>query len=299
METVCANLRVTLPADDLPILYALWVKNALGGYDLQLPPTALHLRACQLFRSTGMRYAVNTAVILHLVLVLAEPMGCGRVHFSSHPLVVATTVLGFCTSCVYTVDSIVHMYVTQSQSHHSSSHGHSSSLMGTVKSWAFLRLLCSIAIIVDLAVSYSSGILIAYTRCLFSIFIVGRELNTRQMVEGISHAVYRARNIYLLLFSILVVWSFLGFFLFQRYETKAERFHNPLVSFYTCLHVFSSAPFGLVVLEPYWKISELSALFFLFLTLNAEVGLCPFLYIYLLDLNGSLSANLCTQHVRV
>ena len=58
-------------------------------------------------------------------------------------------------------------------------------------------------------------------------------------------------QVYALLFLILVVWTFLGYFLFQRVETdrNPSRFANPLLAFATCLQCFAAGPFSLVVLE--------------------------------------------------
>ena len=43
-----------------------------------------------------------------------------------------------------------------------------------MQSWAFFRVCCSIAIILDIVVFFASGITSRYTRCLYPIFIITR-----------------------------------------------------------------------------------------------------------------------------
>jgi hypothetical protein len=78
--------------------------------------------------------------------------------------------------------------------------------------------------------------------------------------------------VYNLLFCILLVWTFLGYFLFHRFKDAAGgRFVNLRKSFQTCLHCFTSGPFGLTALIPYFSICQASVIFFLLLSLSTEV----------------------------
>lgn len=110
-----------------------------------------------------------------------------------------------------------------------------------------------------------------YSRMLFAVICFCRENDFNQMIRGLYKSTRNSMKIYRLLVAIVVIWGYSGFLLFNRYDTPGSRFATPWEAMMTTLHCFTSNPFMLIAMSPYFTLNNLGPLFFISLTIIAEI----------------------------
>lgn len=145
--------------------------------------------------------------------------------------------------------------------------------------WTTFRLICVFAIFLDVLCDAGNISSFRWTTGLVPFVYISRRKSLRQMLQGLIIATYQTYGVLLLLLTTLFVWSYAGYLLFRNFETETEnRFSNLWESFLTCLHIFASRTFSILALNPYFKESSVASLFFVTLTIGADL-LCSSLLI--------------------
>lgn len=139
--------------------------------------------------------------------------------------------------------------------------------------WSVLRLICSTLIPINCIatianVDQANG---AIVRCLYPLLLISRDQNYKELVKGLFFSIRHTWVVYSLLLSLLVGFSFVGFFLFHRVDTSAGHFQNIGTSFAVVLHCFTSSPYSLFVVDPFFAVNNAVLLFFLLLSYSTEV----------------------------
>jgi len=112
-------------------------------------------------------------------------------------------------------------------------------------------------------------------RSLFPILFIVRRENIQHLFEGTYFAVRKSANIYRVVLITIILWAFAGYCLFNRLESSDTsttiHFDTYWLSLYTCFRCYLSRPSALWILRSYFDLNQASALFFVTLTLVADI----------------------------
>lgn len=145
--------------------------------------------------------------------------------------------------------------------------------------WAFLRFFSAAAIFWDCFLYFFLGTTPRITRCLSPVLYISRRENLKAIVEGFVTSFHEALPVFRMLVLVLAMWAFVGFYMFQRIDDSSRQIHFSTYTFslMTCLHCFSSRPTVLYRILQLWENSNVSALYFVILTVFADLIVGAFL----------------------
>ena len=144
------------------------------------------------------------------------------------------------------------------------------------------RLVSSLLIEID-CILWLSGVNTGrFSRALVPAIYISRRSSFRNIVTGVFKSIRTASSIFKLLFFIVIIWGFVGFCLFRESlsdinekteddTTDLQRFDTIWKALFTCLLCFTSRVSVLYVMNPFYKISQLSANYFVTLTIVADI----------------------------
>jgi hypothetical protein len=92
------------------------------------------------------------------------------------------------------------------------------------------------------------------------------------MLQGMFIAMTQTYSIMLLLILTIGIWGYSGFLIFRNLDSvEKNRFATIYESVLTCLRVFASRTFSILAINPYYEQSHISAIFFVSLTIGADL----------------------------
>eukprot|EP01039_Chlorochromonas_danica_P000003 gene3-3_t len=155
--------------------------------------------------------------------------------------------------------------------------GSTNTISGVIfQSWTGLRILIAICIffksLLPIVSPNSEANNFRLLRCLYPVMLITRNQNHVDILKAIALSFRESKAVYKLLLALLFLFSMVGYWLFHRLSTEADRFGNILISFLTVLHCATAAPFSLYVLTPYYTdYSMVTPIFFVLLSYAIEI----------------------------
>lgn len=256
-------------------LSAVWFEDAIQGFSLIYPNNSfslLCLRILHSYRFTLILYIFSILQMLAVFLIIPQCFISGQTSQGSGSSIISLKALGIFDACcvvVYVLDIILDCIASWS------TYRTYRWLELNGKSWLLLRcvfvgfiLLKSVFSIADADSLFNN---LRVVRIFFPVLVISRSSNFADILYGIFLSVIETKPVYILFIFFLFIFTFSGFWLLQRFETNAERFANIFHSALSILQCSTSAPFSLFVLLPYYDVSEITPIFFLFLSYAAEI----------------------------
>ena len=143
--------------------------------------------------------------------------------------------------------------------------------------WMAARILTCVSIFVDSIVYFIDNRNPLFMRALFPILFISRRENLQHLFEGTYFAIRKSWSIYRVVVMTIVIWSFTGYCLFNKLTGNhtsrllAPSFVTYWDSLATCFKCYLSRPSVLFSLNTYFPLDQGSALFFVTLTLVADI----------------------------
>lgn len=144
--------------------------------------------------------------------------------------------------------------------------------------WMVARILTCVFIFIDALVYFADNRNPLFMRALLPVLFVSRRENLQHLFEGTYFAIRKSWGIYRAVIMTIVIWSFTGFCLFNKlapptseYLLVASSFTTFWSSLATCFKCYLSRPSVLFNLKTYFHLNQGSALFFVTLTLVADI----------------------------
>lgn len=145
--------------------------------------------------------------------------------------------------------------------------------------WTSVRGIVSLAIFMDCTVYFFLTTIPRITRCLAPIVLIARRENLKLIIEGFIMSLRESLPVLRMLTLVLIMWAFVGFVVFRRIDSSAQYSHFGTYpnSLLTTLHCFASRPTVLYRVLILWDRTESSALYFVLLTVFADMIVGAFL----------------------
>ena len=180
------------------------------------------------------------------------------------PRVVINLLDMLCIS-IYLLDIVLRLVVNNGQNR-------AKHLLIYKDNWLLLRLLCAAVLLVDSVVFLTSPQPIRFTQALIPVIYITRRNSLRQMVHGLVNAFVKSFSLLSFLLLVHLLWSYFGFVLFRGVPVEGDnRFVDFPTSLLTVLQCATSRSYSLFALVPYYEVNPTASLFFLALTIAADL----------------------------
>lgn len=280
-----AHCKSTLSQPSQLKVACLWLMDSLRGAQINYPISDSQLASLQILKSrqfSAFIYVITILQVMAIFLVVprclltSSPEGAGK---SAIPRL-ALNIFDIICAFFYLIEACLHIHAIESPqlavARAADSAERRTAFTVLTQSWTGLRVLCTLLIVIKGIVPIaqpSNGLNnIRLVRCIFPVLLVTRNDNYIDIMKGIGLSFRESKPVYKLFATIIFLFSFVGYWLFHRLQTDADRFENLPMSFLTVLHCATAAPFSLYVLTPYFSdYSMLSPVFFLILSYVIEV----------------------------
>lgn len=236
-----------------------WLKDAFHARPIDFPRSDTELYYHKVARSRWFRFLFDLTVAIQVLIT---------VFFSTN---VCATPLSGNAEILFLLTNLFSIFVYLADL--ALAFGiNSSSKKITRKPFSFLRLVFCILLLVDLF-SYTNLKYYRFRviRSIYPFFFISRRTNMKRMLQATFAAAWKSRPVIIALMSILLLWGFLGFFIFSGLVVPTPRFETPWAGTFTCLHVFTSRPFALISMNPYFEQMQSAPFFFVTLTIAADL----------------------------
>ena len=138
--------------------------------------------------------------------------------------------------------------------------------------WLLIRLVCAAVLFLDCIIFLSTHQPLRFARALIPMIYIARRNSMRQMVHGLVNAFLKSTSILSFLFLVHFLWSYLGFVLFRGVPVEGDnRFVDFPTTLLTVLQCATSRSYSLFALVPYYEVNPTASLFFLALTIAADL----------------------------
>ena len=149
------------------------------------------------------------------------------------------------------------------------------------------RLCASLTILIDCILTFQGVNTGRFSRVLVPAIFISRRSNYRSIMKGVVMGMKRTGSILKFLFFVILIWGFIGECLFSNVsETKGAeediddgdnfamaRFNTFLGALSTALLCFTSRVSALFIMQPFYEINKFSALYFVTLSVIADLFL--------------------------
>jgi hypothetical protein len=269
-----------LSIDNQLFLASIWLKDAVKGRNVDFPQSEYQLQCYYITRSHLFLIFYSAVCFFHLFLPFFEQPFCAWTSHGSRnydytnppsdpnylsPHTVA--ILSFFCLLVYLVEVFMRLSVNF---HHRKQRA--------LDFWTKVRLALVVVMIIDALyamAAYSPQVL----RALLPMVYITRRKSLRQMTSGLFLAASKCTSVFILLFCILLAWSYLGSMIFGQIELDVSgRFGSLLKSFLTTLESYSCRGYIIYALDPLFEINPATATYFVTLSIFADI-LCSALVI--------------------
>lgn len=262
-DPLIADVQGAFSPDKYPEIAYLWLHDAgtAPSRRISIPMSVPDFSVYKFSRSDLLHSLCTVLIMIQIILVLlcdSEDCGQSQVDIETN---IRLTIVDFMFIWIHLLESGSNAYLT---------------LTGSLKSavnWHCFRFISCFLILIDCIQYLAVQDSVRFSRCLFVVLIVSRLLDLKHYVHSLVVAMKKSRQLYTLFVFFLLVLSMEGFLLFQRFKLDPgeSRFSNFGMSIASVLHSFTSSPFGLLILKPYFKLSPVSSLFWLTITYALEI----------------------------
>lgn len=276
----------SLAEGDKEALAALWFDDGTLGVSIDYPQTNFELKCYELSRSRYNTVFFTLTTFIHLLLPFFEPPLCPWEMESNGEnvdynytddgkyisLQWSRIISLFCV-LAYCIDIYMRMVINSSGKGQAGTLSKFSQFKPGYKDmWVLFRLVCCVAMLIETFAFFISGTALRFTRCLVPLMYISRRHSLRKMAHGLLRSFSKTVDIQLLQVVLLVGGTYVGFVLFHGISVSAgQRFDSIGESLSTVLLAITSRSFNIFALEPYFMVSEWSAVYFISLTLLGDL----------------------------
>lgn len=143
--------------------------------------------------------------------------------------------------------------------------------------WKAAKFLTCVAVFLDCIAYFVDTRNPLLMRALIPILFISRRDNMQHLFEGTLFAVRKSWPIYRIVLVTIIIWAFLGFCMFSKLKIihtiheSGSHFNTYWSSLYTCFRCYLSRPSALWTLSSYYRLNHATAMFFVTLTLVADI----------------------------
>jgi hypothetical protein len=285
------GLTGNLTDEDRLNVAALWVTDGIHARHTDYPKSSREVQYLKLSRSAWLRSCYNLAVVLQLCATFLDNRNCDHdnskndynfLHPDGSPTRLTLTVFDLACLVLYLYDLFLVFAVNPT----------SKSLLH--KPWSAFRLFICLFVFLDCLLYFTDPAQPRLMRCVFPFLLISKRNNLKLMCQGLLISAYKSLPIIKALVCILLIWGFVGFVFFRATDGNDHAFQNPgkhhdckatshcvllnrCVLFHSgigiaeALHCFTSRPYVLKSLSTIYANNQASTLYFVTLTLAADI----------------------------
>jgi hypothetical protein len=273
-SSLLAICKERLKDEEKGHLAAIWFNDGINGFPLIYPFSGFSLSCLSILHSVSMTNVLYCLAILQMFavfLIIPACLASGSPAPSSGEGLISTSTLAiFDLCCVLTYYFEIFLDYQACWNTYQTYH-----VFPSRKSWLFQRTFFVTSIFLKSIISLTNASTffnnLRIVRCFFPILVISRNSNYHDIFYGIALSMKETKKVYFLFSFFILIFSFSGFWLFQRFSTHASRFISFLHSLLVILQCSIAAPYSLNVLSPYFEISQLSPLFWFILSYGTEI----------------------------
>jgi hypothetical protein len=264
---------VPLKAEERLCLSTLWLHDAAKGGNIDFPQTTFQLICYDITRSHVSLIIFTIVCFVHMSFPYLEKPYCAwtsspedgfdyiKSGYNYYLGPQYATLLEFVFLIVYYIEIFMRLVVNRGARSNRS-----------LDFYTKVRLVLTFALTIDV---FSAAITFRpqrMLRALIPFIYITRRKSLRQMTVGLLTAMTNCFPVFLLLFFVIMAWSFLGRLIFGYIELDVTgRFGSLFKSFMTTLESYSCRGYVIFALDPLFKINAGSSVFFITLTVFADV----------------------------
>lgn len=288
-----------LTKSQLSTVAASWFNDGVLGWKIDYPQNETQLKCYIFTRSRRFLQIYTFFFFLHIFTPFFGEPNCSwsdTVHNRTIDLwdtdggqfmsLFAINFLGFICVIIYCFEISMRLYVNNSLR---GTHTHV--LPWYKDNWIFIRLVCCFFLLIDILMFIFTQRPVRFGRALLPFIYISRRNSLRQMFHGLWLAFLNSFGILSFLFAVVLLWTFGGYILFrgvdvtnysdiyenlyvnitESQEQHLNRFDTPYEAFLTSLFAATSRSFNILVLNPYFSVTAASTVFFVSLTIIADL----------------------------
>ena len=291
------NACLHLPPSEKDILAASWIDDSIHARQIYFPENKIQNWCYTTFRGRELRFLFNLAFFCQIVGPIFEvPYYSSYSSWSVTSWDAPNGYLSRNTLCVFDIIFVsvflfdcVCIFVANPPGLSSVLHEEwkwSVKTFFKVPSGLF-RFVASIFIIVDCIQTISGVDTKRWTRALVPLIFITRRGNYRSIAKGVTRAINKTGSILKFIFFIILIFGYIGNCLFSNFsstlggreeieqnedtEFTLSRFNTFGGALETCLLCFTSRVSSLFIMQDFYKINQFSALYFVCLSLIADM----------------------------
>ena len=286
-----------LPPSEKDALAGSWIDDSIHARQIYFPETKLQNRSYTIFRSRGLRFIFNTAFFCQMAGPIFEvPYNSSYSDWSPTSWDAPHGYISRNTLCLFDL-IFVSVYMFDCVLIFIANPPGVSSVVHEEWTWkvnsffkvpsGLFRLIASIFVFVDCCQNIGGISTGRWTRTLIPLIFITRRGNYRSIAKGVIRAINKTGSILKFLFFIILIFGYIGHCLFSNFsETKGgreemeqdddsaftlSRFNTYPSSLETCLLCFTSRVSSLFIMQDFYKINQFSSLYFVCLSLVADL----------------------------
>jgi hypothetical protein len=241
-------------------LGSMWLMDAIVARGVDFPQNNYEFMLYQISRSAWLRFVYNLACIAQIVVPFFAAPGCEFAVGKTQDKFIVVDVICL---VVYLFDLGLVFSVNPANKKLSK------------KPWSAFRLFCCFLLFLECIAFASADFAgVRIVRCVFPLILISRRSNLQKILQGTLTAGIRSAMVLIALFSVILLWSFVGFLVFRDINPEdggVQRYDTFSYALFTTLHCFTSRPYCLMAMKPYFELNEFAAVFFVTLTLSADL----------------------------
>jgi len=218
-KTPSDELFTNLSEEDRLLVAASWVSDGVHARHIDYPRNSREVQYFRQGRAPLLRGLFNVAACLQLVFTFFDVSQCdyiresyGTSFFRSNgtPTRLCLTCFDMVCVCIYLYDLFLKFAINPS------------SRAFIYKPWSTFRLLITLFILCDCVYFFFDPGAPRIMRCIFPFMLISRRNNLKLMCQGLIVSIYKALPVVKALFSLLVVWGFVGFIYFRSIDSNRD-----------------------------------------------------------------------------
>lgn len=257
----------TLSSEEKHRLAAIWIDDGIHARHPDFPKSLWEVTCMQMSRTRQLRLLYNTTAFIQIISPFfeqrycrsSETIGYGSLFADGAISRLGLSILDIFFLAVYLFDLYLTLNVNPSSKN------------VVRKPWTAFRALIVGLIFLDCVMYFCDPSLPRIFRCMYPFLLISRRNNLKLMLQGLLVSSYQSIPVLRALFSLILIWGFIGFFMFRNIDSNPSQFDNPIEGMFSALHCFSSRPFVLKALNPLYAINETSTVYFMTLSMAADI----------------------------
>jgi hypothetical protein len=277
------HLFTWLSYEDRKILQNIWFYAAIRGRSIFFPYNKHELFLYSIYESKMYNAVIDGSIICMIIFSVLESKQCFSLSYSStnnfqshlsSSFIFLVTLLQLFD--IYLFSRTVHWYYNEAVMFPTKLRNYIKQDYSVI--WQILRFVSLFVIAMNCLLRFTYATLPNFSQVGLLFLIIPRREDLQQLASGILDAVRQLRQIFLIWFVFLILWSFFGFCLLRRYDddkgnddTSTGHFSTYWSSLYVCFHCILSRPTVLYRLKPVFSQNNFIAFYFVLLTIFGDI----------------------------